>query len=44
MRWLDGQKKACSAMSLELSDEKVRCIDRVQWRKFVNGRKCGVNV
>ena len=26
-RWLDGVKKACPAISLELRDAKVKCLD-----------------
>ena len=34
--WLDGVKKACNTRALELSDAKVKCMDRDQWRDFVN--------
>ena len=33
---LDGVKKAYSARSLEFRDAKVMCVDREQWRYFVN--------
>ena len=40
-RWLDG---ACNARLLGLRDAKVKCINREQWKNFVNGTFCGVNV
>ena len=43
-RWLDGVKKACSARLQELRDAEVSCMDREQWRVFVNGARVGVNV
>ena len=37
-------KKACIAKSLELSDAKVMCMDRKQWRHFLNDTNDVVNV
>ena len=43
-RWLDGNREACSARSLELRDAKVKCMDREQWQDLVNGTNGGINV
>ena len=41
---LDGVKKAGNARSLELRDTEVMCMDREQWREFVNGKSGDVDV
>ena len=43
-RGLDRVKKVCNAWSLELSDAKVMCLEREQWRVFVSCTFGGVNV
>ena len=40
-RGLDGVKKSCKAKSLELSDAKVTCMDKEQWRGFVKTVNAG---
>lgn len=37
--WLGEAKKAYGPRSLELSDEKVMCMNRDQSRDFMNGTK-----
>ena len=44
MKWVNGVEKLCIAMSLELRDAKVKCMDRKQWRDFGNDTSCGVSV
>ena len=36
LRWLDEVKKMGNDRSSELRDAIVKCVDREQWRKFVN--------
>ena len=39
---LDGVREACDASSLKLRDAKVKCVDREQWRSFLNGTNGGM--
>lgn len=43
-RWLDGVKKACNSILLELREAKVMCMSRQQKKDFVNSTKGGMNV
>jgi len=41
---VEGLCEGYNGRSLELSDAKVMCMDREQWRDFVNGANGSVNV
>ena len=40
--WLEEVKQAFIARSKELSGSKEKCMDREQWRNFVNCTNCGI--